>query len=85
MIGRIFDGLNRRRYIVPVPPPLWFVAFHLAQRHFPGIKAEMGSRMASDLIFDCSSATADFGWNPRGFKPSFDGLASQIHGGATTP
>jgi nucleoside-diphosphate-sugar epimerase len=26
MIGRIFDGLKRRRFIVPVPPPLWLLA-----------------------------------------------------------
>jgi nucleoside-diphosphate-sugar epimerase len=85
MIGRLFDGLNRRRVIVPIPSPLWLVAFHLVQRHFPGLKAEMGVRMASDLIFDCSSATADFGWSPRGFKPSFDRFAGQIYGDATTP
>jgi hypothetical protein len=71
MIGRIFDGVKRRRFIVPVPPPLWLLASRLAQRHFPGIKAEMGVRMAKDLIFDGSSAVADFGWKPKVFtRPS---------------
>lgn len=74
MVGRIFDGMKRRRFIVPVPPPLWLAAFRLVQRRFPGIKAEMGVRMAHDLIFDRSPAAADFGWNPRAFKPSFGDL-----------
>jgi nucleoside-diphosphate-sugar epimerase len=75
MIGRIFDGMQRRRFIVPVPPPLWLGAFHLAQRHLPGIKAEMGVRMATDLTFDRSSAVADLDWHPRAFRPAFDALA----------
>jgi nucleoside-diphosphate-sugar epimerase len=80
MIGRIFDGMKQRRFIVPIPPPLWLVAFHFVQRRFPGIKAEMGARMANDFIFDRSSALEDFGWNPRGFRPSFDFAAEQNDG-----
>jgi nucleoside-diphosphate-sugar epimerase len=75
MIGRIFDGMQRRRLIVAVPPPLWLGAFHLAQRYLPGIKAEMGVRMATDLTFDRSLAVADLDWHPRAFRPIFDGLA----------
>jgi hypothetical protein len=75
MIGRIFDGVQRRRLIVPVPPPLWLGLFHLVQRHYPGIKAEMGARMATDLTFDRSLAVADLDWHPRAFRPTFDGLA----------
>ena len=77
MIGRIFDGMGRRRVIFQVPPPLWLLAFGLLQRQFPGFKAEMGVRMASDLTFDPSPAIADFAWKPRGFRPSFDRLAVQ--------
>src|SRR5262249_4453561 len=72
MIGRIFDGLKRPRFIVPVPRPLWLLIFRLVQRYFPGIKAEMGIRMATDLVFDKSAAAADFAWKPREFRPSFD-------------
>jgi nucleoside-diphosphate-sugar epimerase len=71
MIGRIFDGLKRPRFIVPVPRPLWLLIFRLIQRYFPGITAEMGIRMADDLVFDKSAAAADFAWKPRGFRPSF--------------
>lgn len=75
MIGRIFDGMQRRRLIVPVPPPLWLGLFHLVQTHFPGIKAEMGIRMAIDLTFDRSAAVADLDWHPRAFRPNFEGFA----------
>ena len=77
MIGRIFDGMGRRRVIFQVPPPLWLLAFGLLQRQFPGFKAEMGVRMASDLTFDPSPAMTDFAWKPREFRPSFDWLADQ--------
>jgi nucleoside-diphosphate-sugar epimerase len=77
MIGRIFDGMGRRRVIFSVPPSLWLPAFGLLERRFPGFKAEMGVRMATDLTFDPSPAIADFAWNPREFRPSFDWLAGQ--------
>ena len=35
MIGRIFDGMGRPRFIIPVPPLLWMTAFHFAQHRFP--------------------------------------------------
>jgi nucleoside-diphosphate-sugar epimerase len=72
MIGRIFDGLGRRRAAIPLPPFLWIIAFRLAQRHFPGLKASMGARMAKNMVFDPAPATADFGWAPRVFRPRFD-------------
>ncbi|MET3224559.1 nucleoside-diphosphate-sugar epimerase [Bradyrhizobium diazoefficiens] len=75
MVGRIFDSLKLRRLIIPIPPHLWLAAFRLMQHRFPGIKAEMGTRMADDLIFDRSPATTDFGWRPRAFRPSFDDLS----------
>ena len=75
MIGRIFDGMQRRRLIIPVPPPLWLGLFHLVRHRFPGIKAEMGLRMAIDLTFDRSKAVSDLDWHPRAFRPTFDGFA----------
>jgi nucleoside-diphosphate-sugar epimerase len=71
MVGRIFDGLDRPRFIVPVPPLLWMMAFHFARHRFPHIKPAMGLRMAKDMAFDPSPARSDFRWSPRPFKPSF--------------
>ncbi|MBB4368196.1 nucleoside-diphosphate-sugar epimerase [Bradyrhizobium sp. cir1] len=71
MIGRIFDGINRTRRIIPIPPLLWVMAFQIMRSRFPGIKPEMGKRMAKDMIFDQTPARSDFGWSPRSFRPSF--------------
>jgi len=71
MVGRIFDGLDRPRRIIPLPPILWRTAFHMMQRFFPNANAEMGSRMSKDLVFDASAAAQDFGWSPRSFHPRF--------------
>jgi len=76
MIGRIFDGMNRPRCIVPIPPPLWTAALHLARRWFPDINTAMGLRMAKGMAFDPSPARSDFEWTPRPFKPSFVWLKS---------
>ena len=72
MVGRIFDGMNRPRRIVSVPPPVWRSAFSLVRFLLPNANVAMGERMAKDMTFDSQRATADFGWHPRGFKPRFD-------------
>lgn len=72
MIGRIFDGLDRPRRIIPLPPVLWRTAFHMARRFFPNANAEMGERMSKDMVFDASAAAQDFGWSPRPFHPRFN-------------
>ena len=69
MAERIFAGLGRRPRIVPLPPALWRLAFRLAAPR--GATAAMGDRMAEDLVFDDAPAAADFGWNPRPFRPRF--------------
>jgi nucleoside-diphosphate-sugar epimerase len=74
MVGRIFDGLEKPRRIVPVPVAIWRVAFFLLQRWLPNANASMGTRMSKDMIFDARPAREDFGWNPRGFRPRFDHL-----------
>lgn len=71
MIGRIFDGINRRRYVVPLPPLLWEAAFHLSPNKVLNIKPEMARRMGKDMVFDRSPASSDLDWNPRSFNPSF--------------
>ncbi len=72
MAGRVFDGLSRKRRLVSLPPMIWKSALALARPMYPDVTPVMGERMLIDLVFDSSAATADFGWNPRGFAPSFD-------------
>jgi nucleoside-diphosphate-sugar epimerase len=71
MVGRIFDGMHRRRRIVAVPPPLWRAAFAMAGPFISNANVAMGNRMAKDMIFDPTPAMQDFGWTPRGFRPKF--------------
>jgi nucleoside-diphosphate-sugar epimerase len=71
MIGRIFDGLQKRRRIIAVPPLLWRIAFTLIGPFVSNANVAMGMRMAKDLTFDPAPAIVDFGWNPRPFRPVF--------------
>jgi nucleoside-diphosphate-sugar epimerase len=71
MVGRIFDGMQRRRRIVAVPPPLWRAGFAMAGPFISNANVAMGNRMAKDMIFDPTPAMQDFGWSPRGFRPKF--------------
>lgn len=71
MVGRIFDGLGRRRLIVAVPSAVWRLAFRLAQPLFPNANFAMGDRMSMDMVFDAAPAQRDFNWRPRGFRPRF--------------
>lgn len=71
MVGRIFDGMHRRRRIVAVPPALWRAAFMMAGPFISNANVAMGNRMAKDMIFDPTPAMQDFGWTPRGFRPKF--------------
>lgn len=71
MIGRIFDGLQRPRRVIPVPPLLWRAAFALAKPFVANANVAMGNRMSKDLIFDATPAMQDFGWKPRAFRPVF--------------
>jgi nucleoside-diphosphate-sugar epimerase len=71
MAERVFEGLGRSPAILPLPEGLWRFAFAAARPFLPGATAQMGARMREDLIFDGSAAAADFGWNPRPFRPDF--------------
>src|SRR6202165_4520999 len=79
MVGRIFDGMQKPRRIVSVPPILWRLAFLTAKPFFPTANAAMGTRMAKDMVFDGSPATRDFNWNPREFRPRFEGKVQRDH------
>ena len=71
MVGRVFDGLDRRRRVIPIPLFLWKLIFLIIKPLFPGFNVAMGTRMAKDMVFDPSPAIQDFGWNPRTFRPQF--------------
>jgi nucleoside-diphosphate-sugar epimerase len=74
MAGWVFEGMGRRPAILPLPEGLWRLAFALARPFLPGATAQMGARMSEDLTFSGSAAAADFGWNPRPFRPDFRAL-----------
>jgi nucleoside-diphosphate-sugar epimerase len=71
MVGRIFDGMNRKRRILSVPFPIWRAAFALGRPLLSNANVAMGTRMATDLIFDPDPAVRDFGWSAREFRPKF--------------
>jgi hypothetical protein len=71
MVERVFEGLGRKPRILAVPPPVWRLGLVLAGPLMKGATSAMGDRMAQDLTFDPSQATADFGWSPRAFRPRF--------------
>ncbi len=71
MVGRIFDGLSRRRRLLHLPPSLWKSAFMLAKPIFREVTPVMGERLLKDMAFDSSAATNDFGWTTRKFTPLF--------------
>lgn len=71
MVERIFEGLDRRPRILPVPPALWRLGLTVAGPLLPGATAAMGDRMAEDLVFDPEPARRAFGWSPRPFRPRF--------------
>jgi nucleoside-diphosphate-sugar epimerase len=77
MVGRIFDGLSRRRRLLHLPPSLWKSAFSLAKPLFPEVTPVMGERMLKDMAFDSSAAINDFGWTTRKFAPQFTNEASE--------
>src|SRR5216684_1078761 len=64
MVGRIFDALDKPRWIISTPPFLWRAAFAAAKPLLPNANVAMGNRMAKDMVFDASPAIADFGWSP---------------------
>lgn len=71
MIGRIFDGLGKRRLLIHVPASIWRLMFKVVSPFFPGFNVAMGMRMSKDMIFDTTSAQRDLDWHPRDFRPRF--------------
>jgi nucleoside-diphosphate-sugar epimerase len=71
MIGRVFDGMQLPRRMIPIPVMVWKAAFVFIKRLFPGANVAMGTRMIKDMVFDVTPAVEDFGWKPRAFRPVF--------------
>ena len=71
MVDRIFRGLGKRPFSLPMPAWLFALLMRLAKPFYPGATVAMGTRMGQDLTFDSSEAMADFGWSPRKFHPDF--------------
>jgi hypothetical protein len=71
MVGRIFDGMGRRRALLTLPPAAWRIAFSTVKAFYPDFNTAMGDRMSKDMTFDASDAVRDFGWSPRRFHPKF--------------
>ena len=74
MAERVFEGMGRKPALLSLPEGLWRLAFALAKPFLSDATAQMGARMSQDLTFDGSAASADFGWNPRLFRPDFKTL-----------
>jgi nucleoside-diphosphate-sugar epimerase len=72
MIGRVFDGMQRPRRIISIPPMIWKLVFLVAKHWLPNANTAMGKRMSDDMTFDPRPAVNDFQWRPRPFRPSFD-------------
>lgn len=71
MIGRVFDGMGRRRKMISLPPSIWRVAFAAVKVLYPDFNGAMGDRMSKNMTFDASAAVRDFGWSSRMFHPKF--------------
>lgn len=71
MVGRIFDGVGKRRYVLHIPALLWRAVFKIAKPFLPGFNEAMGVRMTKDMVFDSTWAQREIGWAPREFRPKF--------------
>ncbi len=71
MVETVFATLGKTPHIVSLSIPLMRVGLRLLSV-IPGythVTPDMADRMGRDLTFDSASATADFGWAPRRFRP----------------
>jgi len=80
MVERVFHALGRAPRIVHVPAGLLKVAINIA-RNFPRFKAlspELVTRMNTDMCFDPTEASRDFGFHPRSFDLRTQGALGSI-------
>lgn len=74
MVRRIFEALGRAPVIIALPEILWrigFLVLNLVRPKKLKRNIHMALRMNTDLWFDHSAATRDFGYRPGPFKPDF--------------
>jgi nucleoside-diphosphate-sugar epimerase len=72
MVARVLAALQPSPKLYEVPSPVFNIA--LAAAHAAGFALDFNeaavTRMRSDLVFDPADAQRDFGYSPRGFKPT---------------
>lgn len=75
MVARIFAAKARPERIIALPEWVWRLGFGVLGLIRPGAALKgninMALRMNTDLVFDHSAATRDFGYDPAIFKPDF--------------
>lgn len=75
MVARIFAAKGRSARILSLPEGAWWLGFAVLSWLRPGSalksNVHMALRMNTDLVFDHSAATRDFGYGPGLFKPVF--------------
>lgn len=73
MVRRIFAALNRRPIFLRVPFAAFRLAVSLARLHprFAHLTPDMALRMETDLVFEHSEASRDFGYAPGKFDPAY--------------
>jgi nucleoside-diphosphate-sugar epimerase len=74
MVRRIFEALGRAPVIIALPEFLWRIGFFVLNLVRPKKlkrNIHMALRMNTDLWFDHSAATRDFGYRPGPFQPEF--------------
>jgi nucleoside-diphosphate-sugar epimerase len=71
MVERIFQSLNRRPRVLPLPVGLYRAAIAVARLlpRYRSLTPAVADRMNQDMVFDSSEAMRDFGLKPRGFAP----------------
>jgi hypothetical protein len=71
VLSRVRASLPFATLPVPIPVALARIGVGIARR-LPAFRAASASaldRLAEDLVVDHAAAVADFGWNPRDFRP----------------
>jgi nucleoside-diphosphate-sugar epimerase len=78
MISRVFRALGRQPRFVPVPRTAIKAGVSVIRLipRFRGLSRGMAERMMTDMVFDHSQATKDFGFAPRPFRLAPDDLAA---------
>ncbi|MDC7684924.1 epimerase [Asticcacaulis sp. BYS171W] len=75
MVARIFAAKGKAARVPSFPAGLWKLGFGVIGVIKPGAalknNVNMALRMNTDLVFDHSAATRDFGYDPAMFKPVF--------------